>query len=234
MECKLYANARICRSSLTYLAREFRQCVPLAMLCAMTETARPLRIYLAGPEVFLPDAMAAGARKRELCAAYGFAGVYPLDAALDLAGLGKTEAARRISLANEALIDACDLLIANMTPFRGVSMDVGTAFEVGYMRALRRPVLGYTNTPLDLRGRSETGRAGGVRLPFDCDAADVEVEDFGLAENLMIEIAVMESGFAVVCRTVPPGAEMTDLAGFEACLKQAKATLLAGAEAPIS
>jgi nucleoside 2-deoxyribosyltransferase len=199
----------------------------------MTETARPLRIYLAGPEVFLPDAIATGARKRELCAAYGFEGVYPLDAVLDLAGLTKTEAARRISLANEALIAACDLLIANMTPFRGVSMDVGTAFEVGYMRALRRPVLGYTNTPLDLRERSETGRAGGVRLPFDCDAPAVEVEDFGLAENLMIEIAVMESGFTVVRRAVPPGAEMTDLSGFEACLEQAKAAPLPGT-APIS
>jgi nucleoside 2-deoxyribosyltransferase len=195
------------------------------MLRPMTETARPLRIYLAGPEVFLPDAIAAGARKRELCASYGFEGVYPLDSALDLSGLTKTEGARRISLANEALIEACDLLIANMTPFRGVSMDVGTAFEVGYMRALRRPVLGYSNTPLDLRERSEMGRAGGVRLPFDADAPDVEVEDFGLAENLMIEIAVMESGFTVVRSAVPPGAEMTDTAGFEACLRQARTAL---------
>ena len=188
----------------------------------MTETARRPRIYLAGPEVFLPDPIGAGARKQALCAAHGFEGVYPLDAELDLCGLPKTEAARRISLANEALMRSCDLLIANMTPFRGVSMDVGTAFEVGYMRALGRPVLGYTNTLIDLRERSEMGRGGGVRLPFDGDAADVEVEDFGLAENLMIEIAVMESGGGVVRSAAAVGAEMTDLAGFEACLKQAK------------
>jgi len=50
-------------------------------------------------------------------------------------------------------------------------------------------------------------------------------EDFGLAWNLMIEIAVMESGFTVVRSAVPPGAEMTDLAGFEACLSRAKAAL---------
>ena len=126
----------------------------------MSDLAHLPRIYLAGPEVFLPDAVAAGARKRALCSAYGFDGVYPLDAELDLSKLAKTEAARRISLANEALIASCDLLIANMTPFRGVSMDVGTAFEVGYMRALGRPVLGYTNTPIDLRERSEHYRAG--------------------------------------------------------------------------
>jgi nucleoside 2-deoxyribosyltransferase len=191
----------------------------------MTETARRRRIYLAGPEVFLPDPIAAGDRKRALCASHGFQGVYPLDGQLDLAGLAKSEAARRISLANEALIDSCDLLIANMTPFRGVSMDVGTAFEVGYMCALQRPVLGYINTTLDLRERSEMGRAGGVRLPFDSDAPGVEVEDFGLSENLMIEIAVIESGFEVVRTNVPAGAEMTDLAGFEACLAQAKARI---------
>jgi nucleoside 2-deoxyribosyltransferase len=188
----------------------------------MSESVHPPRIYLAGPEVFLPDPIGAGARKRALCAAHGFEGVYPLDAELDRSGLSKAEAGRRISLANEALMRSCDLLIANMTPFRGVSMDVGTAFEVGYMRALGRPVLGYTNTPIDLRQRSEMGRSGGVRLPFAADAPDVSVEDFGLAENLMIEIAVMESGGSVVLTSVPSGAEMTDLAGFEACVLQAK------------
>jgi nucleoside 2-deoxyribosyltransferase len=188
----------------------------------MPEPASP-RIYLAGPEVFLPDPIGAGARKQALCAAHGFAGVYPMDAGLDLRGLSKAEAARRISLANEALMRSCDLLIANCTPFRGVSMDVGTAFEVGYMRALGRPVLGYTNTPLDLRERSAMGRAA-----IDSDAEGVEIEDFGLAENLMIEIAIMESGGTLVRHAEAPGAEMTDLAGFEACLRQAKALISAG------
>lgn len=188
---------------------------------AMTDPITCPRIYLAGPEVFLPDALAAGRRKQALCDAYGFEGVFPLDTALDLAGLEKFESARRISLANEELMRGCQLLIANVTPFRGVSMDAGTAFEVGFMRALGRPVLGYTNTPLDLRRRSEMMRAG-QQLPFDCDAGGIAVEDFDLAENLMIEIAITQSGGTVVRSAVPPGAEMTDLAGFEACLAQAQ------------
>ena len=187
----------------------------------MTRPTNPQRIYLAGPEVFLPDPMAAGRQKQALCDAHGFAGVFPLDADLDLSGLDKTEAARRISLANEGLMRSCDLLIANLTPFRSVSADAGTAFEVGFMRALGRPVLGYTNTPLDLRRRSEMARAG-QHLPFDSDSPAIAIEDFDLAENLMIEIAVMESGGMVVRSTVPPSAEMTDLAGFEACLAQAR------------
>jgi nucleoside 2-deoxyribosyltransferase len=84
--------------------------------------------------------------------------VFPLDASLDLAGLAKAEQARRISAANEGLMRSCDLLIANLTPFRGVSMDAGTAFEVGFMRALGRPVLGCTNVAADYRQRAEAYR----------------------------------------------------------------------------
>ena len=92
------------------------------------------------------------------------------------------------------------------------------------MRALSRPVLGYTNTPLDLRRRSEMARAG-QRLPFDADSPTIAIEDFDLAENLMLEIAVIESGGTLVRIPAAPGTEMTDLAGFEACLTHAKAIM---------
>lgn len=187
--------------------------------------SRP-RLYLAGPEVFLPDALAAGRAKQDLCARHGFDGVFPLDASLDLAGLSKREQARRISAANEAAMRSCAGLIANLTPFRGVSMDAGTAFEVGFMRALRRPVLGYTNVVGDYRRRAEVYRKAGAPVA-DADAADVAVEDFDLAENLMIEVAILASCGEVIRRGVPPGREMRDLAGFEACLIQAQRILLA-------
>ena len=61
----------------------------------------PPRIYLAGPEVFLPDALEVGARKAALCGAHGLEGVFPLDASLDLTGLAKPERARRIAAACE-------------------------------------------------------------------------------------------------------------------------------------
>ena len=40
--------------------------------------SRP-KVYLAGPDVFLPDAVSIGRRKKELCAHYGFEGLYPFD-----------------------------------------------------------------------------------------------------------------------------------------------------------
>jgi nucleoside 2-deoxyribosyltransferase len=188
-------------------------------------SSRP-RLYLAGPEVFLPDAHALARQKIETCARHGFEGVFPKDQSLDLAGLPKRGQALRIAGANEGLMRTCVGLIANLTPFRGVSMDAGTAFEVGFMRALGRPVLGYTNVVTEYRRRVETYRKRDVAIP-DADAPDVAVEDFDLAENLMIEAAIIASGAEVIRRGVPPGREMRDLAGFEACLIQAQRIVLA-------
>jgi len=184
----------------------------------MTPLPRP-RVYLAGPEVFLPDAVAVGAEKCRRAAEKGLEGVFPLDAALKLEGLAPAEQARRISHANEGLMRSCDALIANLTPFRGASADAGTVFEVGFMRALGRPVAGYTNVAPAYADRARAHRARGpAHAHFDGDRADVQVEDFGLAENLMIEIAILSSGCSLVRRDVPPGARLTDLAAFDDCL----------------
>jgi nucleoside 2-deoxyribosyltransferase len=183
----------------------------------MTATTHRPRIYLAGPEVFLPEAHAVGKEKCRLCAEAAFEGVFPLDGQLDLAGLPKLEMARRIALANEALMRSCDALIGNLTPFRGVSMDSGTAFEIGFMRALGRPVLGYTNVTTAYHERGLAFRARGIPNG-DGDRPDLEIEDFGLAENLMIEIAIKECGYEVVRHPGRAGLELSDLAGFIRCL----------------
>jgi nucleoside 2-deoxyribosyltransferase len=179
------------------------------------------RIYLAGPEVFHPKASALGAEKQRICRAAGLEGIYPLDNALDLARLAKPEQARRIALANEALMRSCDAVIANLTPFRGASMDVGTAFEVGFMRALGRPVFAYSNTARGYVDRCRVYRKA-PRLPFDLDRPGLEIEDFDLTENLMIAVAVLESGIDVV---VPVGEDgppaLEELGVFSACVARA-------------
>ena len=43
-----------------------------------------MKIYLAGPDVFLPDAVDIGRRKAEICARHGVTGLYPLDNAVEL------------------------------------------------------------------------------------------------------------------------------------------------------
>jgi nucleoside 2-deoxyribosyltransferase len=181
-----------------------------------------LRIYLAGPEVFLPDAKSVGAAKVAMCSVFGFEGVFPLDNALDLAGLDKHTQARLILDANEALMRSCDMIVANATPFRGVSMDSGTAYEIGFMRALDRPVFAYTNAPSDYAVRARAYRSGPPTRE-DCDRPDIEVEDFDLAENLMIACAASASGAEMVRPEDGSVRPMQDLAAFERCLERVTA-----------
>jgi nucleoside 2-deoxyribosyltransferase len=191
----------------------------------MVNSTQHPRVYLAGPEVFLPNAKEIGRLKQEICEASGLEGVFPLDTQLDLAGLPKAEQARRIALGNEGLMRSCEAIIANLTPFRGVSMDSGTAFEVGFMRALGRPVFGYTNAGFaDYAERAREWR----KLPrraFDCDRPEQEIEDFGLAENLMIAVAVSETAGGVEAVEGAADAVMAEIAAFKRCVTRAAAVL---------
>lgn len=191
----------------------------------MGETSRRrLRVYLAGPEVFFPDAIAQGAEKKRLCAEAGFEGVYPLDNSVDTAGLSPEAIARVISHGNEALMRSADLLVANCTPFRGVSMDAGTAFEIGFMRALGQPVFGYSNVAADYARRVRETPAA-AQAAWDAQTRQADVENFGLAENLMIAIAVLDSAGRFVTRAVPDDRRLSDLAAFRECLALARAAL---------
>ncbi len=182
------------------------------------------RIYLAGPEVFLPDAIAVGARKKQLAAEAGFEGCFPLDSAVSLDGVPKHEQARRIYAACEDMMRTCDLAIANCTPFRGVSMDSGTAYEIGFMRALGRPVLGYSNAPGSLAERSAIFRALGSPA-WDCDRPGVDIEDFDHVENLMIAVAIERSG-GMLSPASEVGVDMADLRGYARCLADARSIFL--------
>ncbi|MGF1623623.1 MAG: nucleoside 2-deoxyribosyltransferase [Alphaproteobacteria bacterium] len=176
------------------------------------------RIYLAGPDVFLPDPVAMAEAKKAICAAHGFVGVFPLDKDLDLSGLSPAQAGHRISRANEDLMRTCDLIVANMTPFRGPSMDVGTAYEMGFMRALGRPVLGYTcdGRLFAERTRAWIGIARGVggHPHGDADADGMLIEDFAMVDNLMLHGAVVGSHGAIETDHVAGPERFTALAAF--------------------
>ncbi len=179
------------------------------------------RIYLAGPDVFLPDALSMGKAKKDLCRKYDFEGVFPFDADFDPTDLEKREQGVQISRNNERLIRTCDLLIANITPFRGPSMDVGTAFEMGFARALEKPILGYSNDARPFKDRivsipGHINKQENGRLE---DRYQMAIEDFDLADNLMIDGAVYQSSDTwVVVPMTSKKKYYTDLSGFEQCL----------------
>ena len=70
----------------------------------------------------------------------------------------------RYAARDEQHIRSADALIANLTPFRGSSADVSTAYELGFMRALGRPVFGYSTTavPFTQRSRDFAALHGGA------------------------------------------------------------------------
>ena len=162
-------------------------------------------VYLAGPEVFLASAVELGEAKVRICREHGLDAIFPF--AADPSGVDVGEIGHLIFERCVQLMDRCDLAIANMTPFRGVSMDVGTAVEMGYMLARGRPVFGYTNVVDDLEHRvTEDGMV---------------IEQFGFVDNLMCEGVVWRSGGTVVRTAVDEPHRLTDLRGFAACVKQA-------------
>lgn len=183
------------------------------------DRATPLTVYLAGPDVFLPEAVELGTRKRQICLDRGFDARFPLDVLPNTAGLGPAEVALRIFDICVEMMQECDLVIANLTPFRGVSLDVGTAVELGYMYARGKPVFGYTNTVEDYADRVHAAGLSG---------SGMLIEDYGLSDNLMCEGCVQRSGGEVVRTRVSPDELYTNHDGFAACVEQARQVLGVG------
>ena len=187
-------------------------------------------VYLAGPEVFLPDAPSVMARKAALCAEFGFDALVPGDndpavSASPADGQGVSMAIYR---ANLELMTLADFGVFNLTPFRGPSADVGTAFELGLMTGLGKRVYGYTDVVADYADRvptrSEVGLGGLLR-----DEQGWLVETFGRADNLMLDCALEASGAQILRNPTPPTQRLRDVTGLAACLAQARADLFASA-----
>lgn len=175
------------------------------------------RVYLAGPDVFLPEPLLRAAAMKRICDAHGLAAISPLDALPDETPGADDPYA--IARRNESHIRGCDAILANLTPFRGPGADPGTVYEVGFGRALGRPVFGYATTAANYaeRVRSLPGNAG------ERCRDGLEIEDFGLFENLMISCGIVESGgFMLAEHADQP---WRDLAVFERCVARAAAAL---------
>jgi nucleoside 2-deoxyribosyltransferase len=169
------------------------------------------RIYLAGPMVFEPDPAAIFDQMKAICARHGLDGVSPMDGQVGLQGYppGKT-LATAIVRADIALMHAMDAGLFCLDGFRrSPEMDPGTAFEIGYMHALGKPLAGWTrDTSLyparvarffaGVFGLGLTAAAAGGGASGDArDPDGILVHSEGCYQNAMAEIAIDLSGGAV-------------------------------------
>jgi nucleoside 2-deoxyribosyltransferase len=175
-------------------------------------------VYLAGPDVFLPDALDIGRRKVELCTRHGLIGLYPLDNAIDRAA---KDASLAIFRGNENMMIEAYAIIANLTPFRGPGADAGTVYELGFMAGHGKLCLGYSNDPSPYADRVREFTDVNSHDARLVDALGLTVEDFGLSDNLMMIHALDLHGCALVVPRQAPADIWRDLAGFESCVRMA-------------
>lgn len=141
------------------------------------------KIYLAGPDVFKPNALKYGEELKGVCQKHGFIGLFPLDNEIKTDGLSSQQIAVKIQKANIELIKSCDGVVANLCSFRGCEPDSGTVWEVGFATGLGKKVLGYTD---DLRSLKEkTIEILKLEKNSKYDNKDLFIEDFSLSHNLM-------------------------------------------------
>lgn len=171
-----------------------------------------MRAYLAGPDVFLPNAVDIGRQKVALCARRGIEAHFPLDNSPPEAPTPELQGFA-ISELNERLIHEADMVLANLTPFRSPSVDPGTAYEIGFGCALGKRIFGYTSAAGTLAER--TTRYFEISRDAAVDPSGLAIENFGLVDNLMIDGAIWRSGGFIVAR---PGGGLSAMKAFEELL----------------
>ena len=189
---------------------------------------KKVRVYLAGPEVFLPNARQQLDAKIALTREAGFIPVSPGDLAIPKMP-SKHETGLAISEIDERLMLSADAIIANLTPYRGHNADTGTCFELGFMCALGKAAFAYTNVAADHRARQHAHYAGAIAPGGDGRLRGSDgllIEDVDMIDNLMMHGGIVRRGGVVVVGNAAVGAELTDLAAFRQVLAIAAEKLL--------
>lgn len=135
-----------------------------------------MKIYLAGPDIFKENGKAIGEYLKRVCARHGHEGMYPFDNDFE-----KPLDSKLIFESDFNMVKECDVVLANMTRFRGPSMDVGTAWEIGAAFALGKKVLLYNNDGLTYSKAVDSH----IYWKKEFDKFP-NIEDFELPDNLML------------------------------------------------
>merc|ERR1711976_1020646 len=199
------------------------------------EKKAPLRrVYLAGPDLFHKNGVEIGIKKKAILKEYGLIPYYPGDTHFDIETEYEAVQDDKIKEKKELTIEQLDdktekvamaiargheifmrnnacCAIINCTPYRGPSMDAGTIYELGFMRALGKPCFGFTNAATNFNKRSR--RFSGVTdETTEMDADGNRFEEFNTADNLMIDHGIL--GGIKPFKLVKPDFDISDMSDF--------------------
>lgn len=136
---------------------------------------KKVKAYIAGPDVFYPNAQDLANNARMVAARHDIEALIPIDNEIKS---GKpADMSNAIFKANVKMINEADIVIANISPFRGPSADSGTVWEIGYAFAQGKKIFAFSDDTREYKDR--VGKPDGMLI-----------EDFGNIENLMIAHAV--------------------------------------------
>ena len=173
------------------------------------ESRQDVKLYLAGPEVFLLDAVEHAETQRRLCRQYGFIGLHPMDNNVDITD-SSYHTGVKIYRGDVNQIRACDIVVANCNPFRGSLVDDGTAYELGFGNALGKPSYGYVRSERSCKermiDRDLAFLSPDMNLYVDSQHYLI-LDEFGSLINLMMQCGMTEHGGRLV------------IGSFEDCLK---------------
>ncbi len=179
-----------------------------------------VHVYIAGQDVFYQDAIKIGNDNKKLLETLGMVGHFPFDNEIPKEAFNDPRVASRLIFeANMKMIIDCEkngnvaVIIANMNPFHGPSMDTGTAFEMGAFEVMKRMnpgrviILGYSASTEKFEDRvinqiyggnanTYTDEKGVMRAKSDNNM----IEAFGGVDNLMMDSAATANG-AKICKT---------------------------------
>lgn len=169
-------------------------------------------VYLAGPEVFLTFNQQAGKfiKAQTLLfntyylqsAPYNIEGLYPFDSGYRPKNMDFQDGIN-IYKGDIDLMNRSQAILANMVKFRGPGMDGGTAFEMGYMTAQGKVIVGYyderpyfdnykSNRHYKKKVKEEIGELT-KKPPYNLmyDKNNLLVEPFEMPDNLMMIVPTL-------------------------------------------
>ena len=146
-----------------------------------------MRVYLAGPNVFMSEPVLRGEVYKKYASKLGLVGLYPMDNEVDFSA---DDPGRIIYEGNKQMLESADVVLANLSDFRGHDPDAGTVWEVAYAVAKGIPVIAYTASEHTLKDRMVLAGQAECIDGVWYDSSGRRIENFGNKVNLMLQYSV--------------------------------------------